>query len=52
MLKVYSYNVRAIRSYEKVGFKRIGARRQALRIEGKRHDIVYMDILPGELARL
>lgn len=51
MLKVYSYNARAIKAYEKVGFKRIGARRGALRLEGKRHDIVYMDMLPGELAR-
>jgi len=47
-LRTYSYNGRAIRSYEKVGFKRIGARRKALYRNMERHDIVFMDILVDE----
>jgi len=47
-LRVYVYNERAIRSYEKVGFKRIGVRRKALYRNMERHDIVFMDILVDE----
>jgi RimJ/RimL family protein N-acetyltransferase len=47
-LKVYSFNKRAIKCYEKIGFKIIGKRREAL-LRGKdRHDIIHMDILHGE----
>ena len=48
MLKVYSFNERAIKSYEKVGFKIIGKRREALRRGNKTFDIIYMDILNKE----
>lgn len=48
MLEVFAYNKRAIRSYEKCGFKEIGRRREAKEICGKRHDVVYMDILREE----
>ena len=48
MLKVYSFNERAITSYEKVGFKIIGKRREALRRGIKTFDIIYMDILYKE----
>jgi RimJ/RimL family protein N-acetyltransferase len=48
MLGVYSFNKRAIRCYEKAGFKKIGDRRQA-RIFGLRtFDMVYMDMLAEE----
>ena len=48
MLEVFSFNKRAIRSYEKCGFKIIGSRRQSKEICGKMHDIVFMDILKNE----
>jgi RimJ/RimL family protein N-acetyltransferase len=47
-LKVYGYNKRAIKSYEKVGFKIIGIKREALLRNLERHDEVYMDILVNE----
>jgi RimJ/RimL family protein N-acetyltransferase len=46
MLKVYGYNHRARKSYEKIGFKRIGSRREALHRHMEKHDVIYMDILP------
>ncbi len=50
MLWVFSYNERAIRVYEKVGFKEIGRRRQAQRIGGRAYDVVYMDCLATEFT--
>lgn len=44
-LEVYDYNPRAIRAYEKAGFRREGVRRQALYREGAFHDIYSMSIL-------
>ena len=48
MLRVYEYNEGAIRCYDKIGFKQIGMRREALQRNLKRHNIVYMDILQNE----
>jgi ribosomal protein S18 acetylase RimI-like enzyme len=48
LLRVYSYNKNAIRCYEKIGFKNIGVRREALRRNLETHDILYMDLLPQE----
>ncbi|NLW78571.1 MAG: GNAT family N-acetyltransferase [Ruminococcaceae bacterium] len=48
MLRVFSFNHQAITCYEKVGFKRMGARRQAYTLHGVTHDEVYMDILASE----
>jgi RimJ/RimL family protein N-acetyltransferase len=48
MLKVYSFNKRAIKSYEKVGFKTIGKRRNGLRRGKETSDIIFMDILEKE----
>ena len=48
MLRVYEYNKGAIRCYEKIGFKQIGIRREAVQRNLEKHDIVYMDILPDE----
>ncbi|WP_461256523.1 GNAT family N-acetyltransferase [Treponema sp. R80B11-R83G3] len=48
LLRVYSFNKPAIRSYEKIGFKNIGKRREALQRNMERHDIVYMDLLVNE----
>jgi RimJ/RimL family protein N-acetyltransferase len=48
LLKVFDYNKRGIRSYEKVGFKFIGIRRNALYRNMERHNIIFMDILADE----
>ncbi|MDR2571083.1 MAG: GNAT family N-acetyltransferase, partial [Oscillospiraceae bacterium] len=47
-LQVVSFNERAIRSYEKIGFKVIGKKREAILRGTKRHDMLYMDILHNE----
>ena len=48
MLKVFSFNERAISCYKKVGFKEIGRRRQSYYLKGKFCDEVFMDILKEE----
>jgi len=48
MLKVYDYNKNAIKCYEKTGFREIGIRREAIHVNLKKHNIVYMDILANE----
>ena len=47
-LKVYSFNKRAIKCYEKVGFKIIGKQREAVLRDRERHDLILMDILENE----
>jgi len=49
LLKVFGFNPRAIRAYQKVGFKEIGRRRGAATLGGERFDEVYMDITRGEV---
>ncbi len=45
-----AHNTRAIRAYEKVGFRRVGVLRQYERGEdGSWHDGLLMDLLAGEL---
>ena len=44
-LTVFEYNPRAIRSYEKVGFRHEGRLRGALLRDAKRWDMLYMGIL-------
>jgi RimJ/RimL family protein N-acetyltransferase len=44
-LRVFAYNQRAIRAYEKCGFQHEGTARQALFREGQYHDVHYMAIL-------
>ena len=47
-LRVISFNTRAIKAYEKIGFKIIGKMRESL-LRGKdRYDMIYMDILYDE----
>jgi len=48
MLKVYEFNKSGIKCYEKIGFKYIGKRREALHRNLEKHNIIYMDILPNE----
>jgi RimJ/RimL family protein N-acetyltransferase len=50
LIRVYSFNERAQKSYQKVGFKTLGRRRAALRRGSEAFDIVYMDILAAELT--
>jgi len=50
MLNVYAFNTRAIRCYRKIGFKEIGRRRRARRIQGTSYDIIYMDLLAEEFS--
>ena len=47
-LKVYSFNKRAIKCYENVGFKVIGKQREAVLRDRERHDLILMDILENE----
>ena len=50
-LGVFSYNRRAISSYEKAGFTHEGCERQVLHRDGSRADVLYMGILRGEWER-
>ncbi len=47
-LSVFEYNPRAIRSYEKAGFRHEGRSRQLLNKEGRRWDMLTMGILREE----
>ncbi len=49
-LEVVSYNQRAIRCYEKVGFKYVGRRREYVFMAGKYHDVLIYDILAQEFT--
>jgi RimJ/RimL family protein N-acetyltransferase len=48
MLRTYSYNERGLRAYQRAGFREFGRRRQAQRLCGQAHDVVYMDCLATE----
>ena len=47
-LNVFSNNLAAIKSYEKVGFIKEGLKRKAVFIEGKYLDVLMMSILDSE----
>jgi RimJ/RimL family protein N-acetyltransferase len=51
-LGVFEYNPRAIRSYEKVGFRHEGRMRRLLSREGRRWDNLFMGILREEWLEL
>jgi RimJ/RimL family protein N-acetyltransferase len=51
-LQVYDFNVRGIRSYEKCGFKKEGALRDARFSRGKYHDTIIMGILKEEYEKI
>lgn len=48
MLKVFSFNKRAIKSYEKIGFKVFGKRTEVYYLNGKWYDEYFMEILRKE----
>lgn len=50
-LEVFSYNKRAIKCYEKVGFKICGTRHEASYMDGKYHDIIQMEILDRDFNK-
>ena len=52
LLEVYEYNKRAIRVYEKLGFKREGVLRKNHYLKGKYHDVIVMGILQEEYFKL
>ncbi len=47
-LNVFEYNPRAIRSYEKVGFRHEGRMRKFLNKVGRRWDMLFMGVLREE----
>jgi len=47
-LEVFAYNERAVRSYEKIGFRREGVRREAKYHDGAYHDAIQMAVLAKE----
>ena len=51
-LGVYAYNPRAIRSYEKAGFRREGVIRSDCRRDGQRWDSLFMGILRDEWSAI
>lgn len=46
MLRVFSFNERAMASYRKVGFREIGTWHESLVQKGKRYDTIFMEITP------
>jgi RimJ/RimL family protein N-acetyltransferase len=51
-LTVFEYNPRAVRSYEKTGFRHEGRVRQVLNKEGRRWDVLCMGILREDWMEL
>ena len=51
-LGLHEYNARALRSYEKCGFRLEGRTRQDLQREGKRYDSLWMGILRKEWLQM
>jgi RimJ/RimL family protein N-acetyltransferase len=45
MLRVYEYNLAAIRVYEKAGFREMGRRSQSQFMDGRFWDVVFMECL-------
>jgi RimJ/RimL family protein N-acetyltransferase len=48
MLRVFASNGRAIRAYQRVGFREVGRRREAHRLGGRVQDVIWMDCLATE----
>lgn len=47
-LAYVSYNTRGEKAYHKLGFREIGRRREAIRMNGKYYDEILMDLLEDE----
>ena len=50
LLRVFSYNQRAIRAYLRAGFREVGRRRQAQRIGSQVYDVVLMECLATDFG--
>ncbi|MBU5675319.1 GNAT family N-acetyltransferase [Alkaliphilus sp. MSJ-5] len=50
-LRVFSFNNKAIKLYEKIGFKHEGISRESIFREGRWHDIIHMGILQSEYLK-
>ncbi|MDU5080721.1 GNAT family protein [uncultured Tissierella sp.] len=50
-LRVFSFNNKAIKLYEKIGFQHEGRSRESIFREGKWHDIIHMAILQNEYIK-
>ncbi len=50
-LRVYDFNKRALRCYEKAGFKKEGVMREAFWRNGEWHDTILMSILQNEFKQ-
>jgi len=48
MLRVFDFNSNALECYEKIGFRKIGERREAYYVNGAYHNEIYMDFLKRE----
>jgi len=48
LLRVFSYNQRAIKAYERAGFKHAGRWRGGHRVAGEPHDVIFMDCIATE----
>lgn len=48
MLKVTAFNAAGIGAYQKAGFREIGRRREAVWLNGRYWDMIYMDCLAAE----
>ena len=44
-LRTYDINERAVKSYNKCGFKEFGRRHEAIFMDGKYHDVIYMELI-------
>lgn len=51
-LDVFAFNDRAIKAYEKLGFKQEGIIRDELFYDGKFHDSIMMGVLRGEFRKV
>jgi RimJ/RimL family protein N-acetyltransferase len=47
-LTTSAFNERALKLYEKLGFRHEGRGREHLQLDGRRWDIVYLGMLRGE----
>jgi RimJ/RimL family protein N-acetyltransferase len=50
-LRVFAFNHAGIRAYQKAGFREYGRRREAWRHDGRRGDIIFMEVLASKWLR-
>ena len=51
-LRVLEYNARAIRTYQKCGFRIEGTLRDEMRVQGRWHNLIYMGALADDFTTL